>query len=251
VGQIFNSIQGEGIHAGKRQVFVRFAGCDLNCVYCDTRRFRNPRPKVCELELKPGTTKFKRVPNPITEVEVLQHVKELQTPDVHSISLTGGEPLQTGDFLIGVAERCKSAGFRTYLETSGVNRKMMRRVLRYVDIAAIDIKLPEHLAVPKNRWSELFEEELACTRLAAEKGIETFVKIVVLPSTRAETVRRVCEPLASTAEVPLVLQPVTPSGIIREKPTPIQMLRLSEVAAQSGVKEVVIIPQIHKLMGVL
>jgi pyruvate-formate lyase-activating enzyme len=206
---------------------------------------------MCELEVKPGIMKFKRVPNPITGVEVLQRVKELQTPDVHSISLTGGEPLQTSDFLIRVAQRCKSEGFRTYLETSGVNRKMMRKVLKYVDIAAIDIKLPEHLAVPKNRWSELFEEELACTRLAAEKGIETFVKIVVLPSTKAETVKGVCKRLASTAEVPLVLQPVTPVGKIRQKPAPIHMLHLSEVAAQSGIKEVAIIPQIHKLMGVL
>jgi pyruvate-formate lyase-activating enzyme len=128
---------------------------------------------------------------------------------------------------------------------------MMRKVLKYVDIAAIDIKLPEHLAVPKPRWSELFEEELACTRLATEKGIKTFVKIVVLPSTKAKTIGRVCQRLASTADVPLVLQPVTPVGEIRDEPAPIQMLRLSEVAAQSGIREVVIIPQIHKLMGVL
>src|SRR5262249_61325878 len=37
ITEIFFSIQGESTHAGEPCIFVRFTGCSLRCVYCDTK----------------------------------------------------------------------------------------------------------------------------------------------------------------------------------------------------------------------
>lgn len=251
IGQIFNSIQGEGLYVGRRQVFVRFAGCNLNCVYCDTEEFRKFRLSVCEVETKPSSMRFRRVKNPMTHGEVFRHVKRLTTPDTHSISLTGGEPLLAGDFLVDVARACRRAGLKTYLETSGASSEAAAKVVKHVDIAAVDVKLPEHQAVPRSRWPRLFEEELACVKLALEQGVETFVKIVVLPSTKPETIIHVCKRLTRVAKVPLVLQPVTPARKVHSVPSMSHVYHLAQAAARAGADEIAIILQVHKLIGVL
>ena len=36
INEIFYSLQGEGHHTGYPSVFIRFAGCNLKCPFCDT-----------------------------------------------------------------------------------------------------------------------------------------------------------------------------------------------------------------------
>ena len=42
VYETFSSIQGESTHAGRLCFFIRLAGCNLRCVYCDTRKAQLP-----------------------------------------------------------------------------------------------------------------------------------------------------------------------------------------------------------------
>lgn len=70
----FISINGEGRRAGQLALFIRFAGCNLSCEYCDTKWANEPE------------TRYERY----TEQEIYQMIKE---SGVKNITLTGGEPL--------------------------------------------------------------------------------------------------------------------------------------------------------------
>ena len=38
VSETFDSIQGEGFYSGNRSFFVRLAGCDIGCHWCDEKK---------------------------------------------------------------------------------------------------------------------------------------------------------------------------------------------------------------------
>ena len=65
---IFSSIQGEGRHTGRPATFIRFAGCNLNCPWCDTRKH---------------TKEMLSIP------EIMAKVRKLGN---RSVIVTGGEP---------------------------------------------------------------------------------------------------------------------------------------------------------------
>ena len=71
VSEIFRSIQGESSFAGLPCVFVRLAGCNLRCRYCDTRH-----------ALEDGET--------MSLEDILQRVDSY---GVNLVEITGGEPL--------------------------------------------------------------------------------------------------------------------------------------------------------------
>ena len=74
----FISINGEGRRCGQLATFIRFAGCNLNCGYCDTA-WANDRKVAFD---------------PMTAEEVYAYIKETQ---VTNVTLTGGEPLLQKD----------------------------------------------------------------------------------------------------------------------------------------------------------
>jgi organic radical activating enzyme len=244
VAEIFSSIQGEGPLLGRRQIFVRMAGCNLRCSYCDTRRFRD-RQEGCRVELSPGSEIFGMVQNPLTVDEAAGHLRRLRGPGLHSVSLTGGEPLCQPEFVKSLAHRCRAADLPVYLETNGSSVDGFLPLVEIIDFASIDLKLPSHQACPEEVWPELVKNELGCIKASAEGGVCTIVKMVILSRTEAAEVRSACGRLEGL-DVMVVLQPV--SG--PDRPSARDILRLHEAASEHlGPEMVAVIPQTHRLMG--
>ncbi|MCE5323426.1 7-carboxy-7-deazaguanine synthase QueE [bacterium] len=232
--EIFTSIQGEGIYCGQRQTFVRLAGCNLSCKYCDTMGSRDPKPALARVELGAGGQKFDELPNPIDAETAIKACRRLGSKVA---ALTGGEPLVQVDFLSHLMPGLSGAGITTYLETNGILPDALARVVQHTDIIAMDIKLPSACGM-----SELWDLHEKFLKIAAQKQV--FVKSVVAPVTPDDEVIRCAALIASIdREIPLVIQPI--SGVRFDASSLIHM----QETAMDRLADVRVIPQCHKILN--
>lgn len=96
--EIFGSIDGEGKRTGQLATFIRLAGCNLRCGYCDT--------------------KYSFDVHKATEMSIAHIVKECVKIGYHNVTLTGGEPLLS-DEAKGLIYVLCDAGFQVNVETNG------------------------------------------------------------------------------------------------------------------------------------
>ena len=105
--EIFESLQGEGRNTGRPVVFVRFAGCNLACPWCDTDVRKKFSASLDDL------------------------VAEVKSHQAKSVILTGGEP----SLVKGMAElisALKAAGYWIGVETNGTNEPAWFAQIDYV-----------------------------------------------------------------------------------------------------------------------
>jgi 7-carboxy-7-deazaguanine synthase len=99
VVETFHSVQGEGAWTGTSAFFIRLAGCDVGCPWCDTKHSwnaaRHPQRLVTDL------------------------VAEAKAVNPAIVVITGGEPLMHD--LTALTKGLKSVGLRVHLETSGTH----------------------------------------------------------------------------------------------------------------------------------
>jgi len=218
IAEVFDSIQGEGLYLGEKQIFVRFFGCNLSCRFCDTKlnSFLEYDPEELHEEIK------------------------MYRKSYHSISFTGGEPLVQKDFLKEVLKLTHKDNLKNYLETNGTLPEALKDVIDYVHIVAMDLKLPSSTGL-NNFWDahRLFLE------VASAK--EVFIKVVICERTEEGDLidaLRLIREVARNAI--LILQP--DSGASSE----------SLINKLDGFKDICrrervttcVIPQMHKIMGV-
>lgn len=243
VSEIFSSIQGEGYLAGRRQIFIRLAGCNLDCNYCDTD---HARQDSCRIETGPGSTEFSRLQQPLQLDHVLQIVQEWCTtlPGAHhSISLTGGEPLMYADHLVSWLPALRQV-LPIHLETNGTLHLALTQVIGQVDYVSMDMKLPSTSGCTEHLWG-LHREFLRVSH-----GRNASVKVIIGNETVLEEIEQVCSIITDVdCLTPLFLQPLSEAdGGVGIRVT--HMLRLQE-AASARLPDVRVIPQMHRMLGAL
>ena len=225
--EIFSSFQGEGLLIGERQIFVRFAGCNLNCNYCDTNDSKSKKSGVL-----------------MSPDEVASEIEKLITPDCKSISFTGGEPSLYPDFISQVG---KNFNLKIMLETNGTLPGNIDSI-EGLDIVSLDIKLPEHFDGDFD--NSIFLNEIKSLNLLITKSINVYCKVVILPSTKIKSFKEVVEKLSqnisSKSNLKIIIQPSSPLG--EWKDINFKLFEFSEVVGQYF--EVSTIPQIHKILDI-
>ncbi|OGC09568.1 hypothetical protein A3J90_04785 [candidate division WOR-1 bacterium RIFOXYC2_FULL_37_10] len=243
--EVFTSIQGEGVYLGERQVFVRFSGCNLSCDYCDTDQALSLTPEY-KAEQTPGKHDFKNFKNPISKDDLLKLILDLCKPNyfVHSVSITGGEPLLQVDFLKNFLPRLKENKLKVYLETNGTLSNHLEEIIEFIDIVSMDIKLPSSSGCALNVRD--FKKFLEIAYLK-----EVFVKVIVTPLSIIKEIEEAAKVVAEIDnKIPFIIQPAAPGKKIKHLP-PISDLFAWRTIAKKHLENVKIIPQIHKALGVL
>ena len=240
VSEIFSSFQGEGLFAGRRHVFLRMAGCNLRCVYCDTPESLD-RTSHCTVYSQEGGEERKRNPLSVTEVAGLLRPFLVPRRGVHALAITGGEPLLQAFFLAELLEAVPPP-VPVLLETNGTHPDRLKSLLPFVHIVSMDVKLPSSSGEPAH-WAEHREFLI----LSREKTV--YVKVPVDEATRDD---ELCEAAALVAEtIPAAvffLQPILSPGA-KLQISPAKLERFYDIAVEH-MSDVRVMPQTHKFLGV-
>ena len=225
--EIFSSFQGEGVLIGQRQIFVRFAGCNLNCDYCDTKH---------SISKKEGML--------MTPEEVVSKIESILTPDCHTISFTGGEPSLYPEFINEVS---KLTDLDIMLETNGTLPANID-LIDNLDIVSLDIKLKEQF---KGHFDEdIFLNEIKSLNLLIEKSINVYCKVVILPSLKIESfeevIKKIDEEIIDENNIQFIIQPSSPLNEWSNLSE--RLFEFSEIVGKYF--EVSTIPQIHKILNI-
>ncbi len=230
--EVFCSVQGEGPFLGVRQVFLRFAGCNLACDYCDTAV--KPEPH-CRVERIPGSGEEELLKNPLS-AELLKELVE-SYGKVHSVALTGGEPLLHADLI-----RALDVAVPLYLESNMTLPEEAAKLRRRLSFVAGDFKVREVLHGSRRSYEEVREATIASFRvLRSTRRRYTFCKLILPSRFNAEEVLTNVEAVARYINM-AVLQPVW------QCPPPGQEL-LALQAELLDIVETRIIPQTHKVLA--
>jgi 7-carboxy-7-deazaguanine synthase len=220
VKEIFASIQGEGPYMGYKQLFIRFCGCNLDCTYCDINNIDSQ-----------DYIEF-------TSQELKKYIQDFNLKSIHSISLTGGEPLLWPEFLIEFLPMVES---KIYLETNSTLKDNLEKVIDYVDIIAADIKLPSASGVEN---SFAVHDEFFKTATKYDK--ELFAKIVFDGGILDDEINH-CIKLAQKYNLPLILQPKTVEDKVCIDANKIFEVHNKFLAGHLNTR---VIPQVHKYLCV-
>ncbi len=179
INEIFYSIQGESTYQGEPCIFIRLAGCNLRCIWCDTTYSFSDGKKM-------------------TYEQIFKKIKDYK---VKLVEITGGEPLLQKN-VIQFMKQLIQKKYKLLLETSG--SILVKDVPQEV-VIIMDIKCPGSGESEKNLWENLnylkpFDE----------------IKFVVADRTDYDWMKDVIRKNELTSRFKVLVSPVYENNIARD-----------------------------------
>lgn len=125
INSIYRATEGEGIHIGTPQIFVRFQGCHIGCLNCDSKETWDFDPSYSQ-----------HLDDVMSKVEVLsQNI-------IKRVSITGGDPLHPshGPALLALVRELKERNYSINIEAAGT--RIVPEIFDLVDFISYDYKTP-------------------------------------------------------------------------------------------------------------
>lgn len=155
---MFFTLQGEGPFAGQRALFIRLAGCNLQCPGCDTE-YTHGRKRRTVVSL-------------VNQAEMILKQYEMTFPDA-LIVITGGEPLrQNVDDLV---LQFVALGATVQIETNGViglSERLKRAVMSHSVFCVVSPKT-SRIHQDWGAYAECFKYVLRADEVDPEDGLPT------------------------------------------------------------------------------
>jgi 7-carboxy-7-deazaguanine synthase len=128
INTIYRASEGEGIYIGTPQIFIRFQGCNIGCVNCDSK-------ETWDFDEQ----KSRNLENILDEVEALAHRSHYP---LKRVSITGGDPLHPShhEGLLKLVKELKQRNYWINLEAAGT--RVVREIFDLVDFISFDVKTP-------------------------------------------------------------------------------------------------------------
>lgn len=125
INSVYRATEGEGIHIGIPQIFVRFQGCHIGCINCDTKETWDFDPAYST-----------------TLDDVMERIETLSQDLIKRVSITGGDPLHPSHVpsLLVLVKELKSRGYFVNIEAAGT--RVVKEVFDAVDFVSYDFKTP-------------------------------------------------------------------------------------------------------------
>ena len=135
-------------------------------------------------------------------------------------------------------------GIKIFLESNGSLPKHLAEIISLIDIVSMDIKLPSASGGGFN-----IKENTEFLEIAFNK--EVFVKVITVPETTIKEIDDAAKIVAGVHEdIPFIIQPATMPHSIKHKPS-MELLFAWHNVAKKRLKNVRVIPQVHKVLGAL